>query len=123
MMLIALRARFRSVRGNDAGVSLVEMTVTMVVLASLVTMLVLMAVVSTVITTPALRRWLRVEPVAEILGSDLLARRPGPVKTGGEVLRGEPVAVGVVAVVGRIDDRVEAAAAAAAAGGMGGMGF
>jgi Kef-type K+ transport system membrane component KefB len=33
---------------------------------SVFTMLVLMAVVSTVITTPALRRWLRVEPVAEL---------------------------------------------------------
>jgi len=42
MMLIALRARYRGLRGDDAGVSLVEMTVTMVVLASLVSMLVLM---------------------------------------------------------------------------------
>jgi Kef-type K+ transport system membrane component KefB len=33
---------------------------------SVFTMLVLMAIVSTVITTPALRRWLQVEPVAEL---------------------------------------------------------
>ena len=33
---------------------------------SVFTMLVLMAIVSTVITTPALRRWLRVKPVAEL---------------------------------------------------------
>ena len=41
-MLIDLRDRFRSVRGDDAGVTLVELTVTMLVLASLVSMLVLM---------------------------------------------------------------------------------
>ena len=37
-----------------------------VIAQSVFTMLVLMAIVSTIITTPALRRWLRVEPVAEL---------------------------------------------------------
>jgi hypothetical protein len=41
-MLIALRARFRSLRSHDEGVTLVELSVTSLVLASLLTTLVLM---------------------------------------------------------------------------------